>query len=172
MANEVNINVVSLGEPIGVANRKSRWVKLPMEEQELINVLNSIKLTEDSELRITDVEGPFEFGQYEDIIQSNRVLSKIIEEGIDLEYVATVLDFNCSTLIDFFDIYDKQQYEYYSNVNGLEEVAEIRVRNGYYGNVSDDIMQYVDMEQIATDMNCNGWMYYPKYRTAIFPIGG
>ena len=45
MANEVNIHVVSLGEPIGVANRKSRWVKLPMEEQELINVLNRLQLT-------------------------------------------------------------------------------------------------------------------------------
>lgn len=107
MADEIRVCISSIMDMGGLG--RDKWITLPEDEETLTKIVDGLKYNEDSTVIVVDYEGPFEFGQYEDIIQSNRVLSKIIEEGIDLEYVATVLDFNCSTLIDFFDIYDKQQ---------------------------------------------------------------
>jgi hypothetical protein len=167
---EIRIFVVSV--TAGIENwDRGRWITLPMPEDELFDVLSSIKLIEDSELRITDYESPCAFWEFEDLLECNSVLRRIIDEQIDINYVATLLDYNSTTLTGFFDIYEGQSYEYYTDINGITDVAESRISEGYYGEIPEGILQYIDTDAIVVDLEANGWVYYPKYRTAICPMG-
>lgn len=148
-----NLGKYNEGQLIG------KWVEMPIDEDELKEVLESIGINaEYEEFFITDYEAPFKIGEYDSIESINEkieayedALEKVCDEGA----LEALLDEGYS--LDEITEYD---YSIYYNVNDMSDIAYEYV-NGCYNVDKLPLGNYIDYEALGRDMGYDGnYIFY------------
>lgn len=165
--NEVKVWVGNLGK-YNEGNLVGRWIELPIDEDDLEKVLESIGIDNEEyeEIFIADYDLPFdsqELGEYTSIER----LNEIAERYEDLsEYEKEVFneissDFN---LDEAFDIVEDGDYMIYSDCDDMGDVAMQYVEEtGLLDNVPGDLVDYFDYQSYGRDMENNGYYIRSSY---------
>lgn len=165
--NEVKVWVGNLGK-YNEGNLVGRWIELPIDEDDLEKVLESIGIDNEEyeEIFIADYDIPFdakELGEYTSIER----LNEIAERYNDLEEYEKEVFNEISTdfkLDEAFDIVEDGDYMIYSNCDDMGDVAMQYVEEtGLLNNVPGDLVDYFDYQSYGRDMEINGYYIRSSY---------
>lgn len=142
---------------------KGEWITLPMEKEELEEVLNKISYDGRDELAIHDyeIEISHRIEEYDNIFNLNELAEKLEEIGDDNAFLA--LTEACDSLNDAIEYYESGSYAYYS-ATSREDLGYELVEMGCYGNIPESLENYIDYEAIGRDADYNG-AYITAYGT-------
>lgn len=165
--NEVKVWVGNLGK-YNEGNLVGRWIELPIDEDDLEKVLESIGIDNEEyeEIFIADYDIHFdskELGEYTSIER----LNEIAERYNDLEEYEKEVFNEISTdfkLDEAFDIVEDGDYMIYSNCDDMGDVAMQYVEEtGLLNNVPGDLVDYFDYQSYGRDMEINGYYIRSSY---------
>lgn len=165
--NEVKVWVGNLGK-YNEGNLVGRWIELPIDEDDLEKVLESIGIDNEDFfiLFIADYDIHFdskELGEYTSIER----LNEIAERYNDLEEYEKEVFNEISTdfkLDEAFDIVEDGDYMIYSNCDDMGDVAMQYVEEtGLLNNVPGDLVDYFDYQSYGRDMEINGYYIRSSY---------
>lgn len=127
-----------------------KWVEMPINEDELKEVLESIGIDKEyEEFFITDYEAPFKIGEYDSIETINEKIEAYedaLEKVGDEDALQALLDEDYN--LDEIDNYD---YCIYYNVNDMSDIAYDYVSGAY--NIDElKLGNYIDYELLGSDM--------------------
>lgn len=155
---EVRVFITNLGK-YNEGELVGKWVEMPIDEDELEEVLESIGINaEYEEYFITDYEAPFEIGEYDSIESINEKIEAYedaLEEVGDEDALQALLDEGYS--LDEIMGYD---YCIHYNVNDMSDIAYNYVNECY--NVDElPLGDYIDYEALGRDMGYEGtYIFY------------
>ena len=155
---EVKVFLTNLGK-YNEGQLIGKWVEMPIDEDELEEVLESIGINEEyEEFFITDYEAPFKIGEYDSIESINEKIEAYedaLESVCDEDALEALLDEGYS--LDEIVGYD---YCIHYNVNDMSDIAYDYVDSCYnvdkipFGN-------YIDYEALGRDMGFEGtYIFY------------
>ena len=149
-------------------NLVGEWVDLPMEEGELQKKIDSIlEKGGGEEIGIFDYEWKckyngvviplFEISEYENVWNLNELLTTIKElvdsEGEEvLVKIYALCDIGCTPE----EALDKLEDTYFYPDETLRDLAYAFVEEGVYGDIPDSILNYIDYDAIARDLEISG----------------
>lgn len=146
---EVKVFLTNLGK-YNEGQLIGKWVEMPIDEDELEEVLESIGINEEyEEFFITDYEAPFKIGEYDSIESINEKIEAYedaLESVCDEDALEALLDEGYS--LDEIVGYD---YCIHYNVNDMSDIAYNYVNECY--NVDEmPLGNYIDYEALGRDM--------------------
>ena len=132
-----------------------KWVDLPLTEEELDEELREV-LGDDEEYFITDYEAPFEIDEYENLRDLNSFADELhIKTEYDIERIIYLL----KNVVSNDWQYALEHYEdvvFYKDMT-LEDVARDLVEEGLFGDISDNIKNYIDFELLGNNLSTDGY---------------
>lgn len=155
---EVKIFLTNLGK-YNEGELVGKWVEMPIDEDELEEVLESIGIDEEyEEFFITDYEAPFKICEYDSIESINKKIEayeNALEEVYDEDALQALLDEGYS--LDEIAGYD---YRIHYDVNDMSDIAYNYVNECY--NVDElPLGNYIDYEALGRDMEIEGtYIFY------------
>ena len=155
---EVRIFITNLGK-YNEGELVGKWVEMPIDEDELEEVLESIGINaEYEEYFIADYEAPFKIGEYDSIESINEKIEAYeddLESVGDEDALEALLDEGYS--LDEITGYD---YCIHYNVNDMSDIAYEYVNECY--NVDEfPLGNYIDYESLGRDMGYEGtYIFY------------
>lgn len=160
MNNEVKVWVGNLGK-YNEGNLVGKWIELPIDEDDLEKVLESIGIDNEEyeEIFIADYDIPFdskELGEYTSIERLNEIAERYndLEEYEKEVFNEISADFK---LDEAFDIVEDGDYMIYSNCDDMTDVAyEYVEETGLLDDVPETVAQYFDYESFGRDMEIEG----------------
>ena len=137
-----------------------KWITLPCENihDELKEILKEGEIVAGSanheEYFITDSESPFEINEYSSLDKINE-LAELFEDLDETEIKKIkFLEWQGETTEQALE--HIEDVEIYENMD-LKEVAESFVDEGYYGEINESIINYIDFDSIARDLSYDGY---------------
>lgn len=162
MAAQLKVALTNLGK-YNEGELVYEWVILPAETEEIFEAFEEIGVkdgTEYEEYFISDYEtkiNGLEVGEYENIFKLNKLMKKIDElSKHEKEIFEAILEANSNDIEAAFDILDSGDFQYYGDIEGYVELAEMLVENGYLGEIPSHLEYYIDYDKIATDLMYSG----------------
>ena len=165
--NEVKVWVGNLGK-YNEGDLVGRWIELPIDEDDLEKVLESIGIDNEEyeEIFIADYDVPFnskDLGEYTPL----ETLNEIAERYEDFsEYEKEIFNEISSDfkLDEAFDIVKDGDYMIYSDCDDMGDVAMQYVEEtGLLDNVPSDLVDYFDYQSYGRDMEINGYYIRSSY---------
>ncbi len=125
------------------------WFNLPVTMETIRERLNMGENEE--EIAIYDYELPFEISEYESIYKLNRMY-KAYQDNI----AGTELEDALGELLDIYGsmeevIESKDEIIIHTGVSDVEGLLYQEVQNGFWGEVSDSLIKYIDFSDMARD---------------------
>lgn len=143
-----NLGKYNEGELVG------KWVEMPIDEDELKEVLESIGINEEyEEFFITDYEAPFKINEYDSIESINEKI-EAYEDALESICDEDALE---ALLAEGYDLDEVMGYEYciYYGVSDMSDIAYNYVNDCY--NVDEmPFGNYIDYEALGRDMGIEG----------------
>ena len=137
-----------------------KWIDLPCENihDELKEILkegeNTCKSPNHEEYFISDFEAPFEIHEYSSLDKIN----KLAEQFEDLDETELkkfkFLEWQGETINQALE--HVEDVELYENMN-MAEVAAHFIDEGMFGDIPDNLTNYIDYDSIARDLSCDGY---------------
>ena len=150
-----------------------KWLELPATDEEIEAAFKYILVadgTEYEEYFITDYETDIpglEIGEYTNILELNKKMEELSNlKDFEIEELQAILESQGGTLEDALEIHQKGNFIFYSGVNSFEELAEIFVDDGLFGEISENLKNYIDYEAIGRDLSYD----YTKTENGMFMI--
>ena len=149
-----NLGKYNEGELVG------KWVELPCENLgEVLKEIGVVDGTAYEEYAIhdyeSDIEG-LEIGEYDNIFSLNEIAEKLNELlGYDKKWLEAYLAASGEGLLTALEQFENYS-SFYEDMT-LKDVAEELVSNGYFGDIPDYIVNYIDYAAIARDLNCDSY---------------
>lgn len=149
-----NLGKYNEGELIG------EWVDLPITEEELDKVYERIGINGDyEEIFITDYETPFytTIDEWESITDLND-LAEALEslDEYDLEKLEAVIEAEGGDIRWWLDCNRLDNITYYPGYT-IEDVARELIEEGIMGNFPESLLNYIDYEAFARDLEFDGY---------------
>lgn len=132
------------------------WVELPVESFD--EVFDRIGRDEyfitDYECEISNIQ----IGEYDNIYKLNKLAERIGElEKYEKPILDAIIEASGADLEEALDILEDSDYIFYE-VDTLEELAEMFVEDGIFGNIPDYLLRYIDYEKIGRDLEHDGYV--------------
>lgn len=165
---------------LGAYNRgtlKGEWLDLPMDEEELKEAIKDILSSpyNDEEYFITDYEGPFEIGEFEDIYALNELAEELDGISEDEAIVSIIADeilgnnYDKQALINILrDSEYSVAYEVWNEQDLALKVDEELLPFDYSLVKNAGIDNYLDWEAIGRDMVLDGWVIKNGYAVKVY----
>ena len=165
--NEVKAWVGNLGK-YNEGDLVGRWIELPIDEDDLEKVLESIGIDNEEyeEIFIADYDVPFdskELGEYTSIERLNEIAERYDCLRNDEKEVFNEIsdDFK---LDEAFDIVENGDYMIYFNCDDMEDVAMQYIdETGLLDNVPGDLANYFDYKAYGREMEISGYYIRSSY---------
>lgn len=134
------------------------WIELPCNNETLESVINKFGK---NNYFISDFECEkfhTKIDMYVKLSELNDVVTQISEMNkYDLKIFIAILESHTEDLFDALDIWADENYDFF-NVDSLVELAEILTEHGYYGEIPEEALYYIDYKKLARDLNYNGYV--------------
>ena len=159
--NEVKVWVGNLGK-YNEGNLVGRWIELPIDEDDLEKVLESIGIDNEEyeEIFIADYDLPFdssEFGEYTSIERLNDIAERYDCLSDDEKEVFNEISDEFK-LDEAFDIIENEDYVIYYDCDNMGDVAEQYIDDiGLLSDVPSDLVGYFDYQSYGRDMEIEGY---------------
>lgn len=142
-----NLGKYNEGELVG------EWVDLPATEEELEEVFERIGINEEyEEWFITDYETDFglKIDEYENLEKLNELAERLDSlDNYDMRKLEAALEAFSNDVEEHLDNLD--DYDFYENMT-LEDLAYEFVDEGMFGDIPENIKNYIDYDAIARDL--------------------
>lgn len=142
-----NLGKYNEGELVG------EWVDLPATEEELEEVFERIGINEEyEEWFITDYETDFglKIDEYENLEKLNELAERLESlNEYDMRKLEAALEAFSNDVEEHLDNLD--DYDFYENMT-LEDLAYEFVDEGMFGDIPENIKNYIDYDAIARDL--------------------
>ena len=131
-----------------------KWVDLPLEESDLEKQIKEV-LGNDEEAFITDYESAFKIEEYESPYKLNEFVEQLDElDDCDQQKVFYLIDhIGC----DREEALEKHEDVTFYAGQTLEDVAEELIEDGCFGEIPENIRNYIDYEKLARDLGIDGY---------------
>lgn len=154
----LNIYIANLGK-YNEGELVGRWVKLPCYNlDEVLKQIGVIQGSPYEEYAIhdyeSDIEG-LEINEYIDIYELNELAEQLDNlTDYEKEHLEAYIEAYCANLAYALEHFEDTTF--YFDMT-LEEVAEEMVNDGYFGDIPNSIINYIDYAEIARDLRCDGY---------------
>lgn len=152
-------------------NEKEVKLSLPMEEEEIIEVLKNINVcNEEGEVIQEYIISTWNFGEYaseldcmdfenielENIFTVNEWAEELaeVDSERDLDVLQAIAEVNGGSIGEVLEIYNKDCYQFYAGMD-LTDVAEEIVNDCY--DLPDFALRYFDFESFGRDLGFDGY---------------
>lgn len=152
-------------------NEKEVKLSLPMEEEEIIEVLKNINVcNEEGEVIQEYIIPTWNFGEYaseldcmdfenielENIFTVNEWAEELaeVDSERDLDVLQAIAEVNGGSIGEVLEIYNKDCYQFYAGMD-LTDVAEEIVNDCY--DLPDFALRYFDFESFGRDLGFDGY---------------
>lgn len=133
------------------------WLTVPFDENELKEVFNKIGtkryFISDYECELFHIR----IREYENLKELNELCKTILDlsdyELKELQAVSEIYSVSLNELIEIFEASDFTLYD----VESMEELAEMFIFEGCFGEIPKAIENYIDYEKIARDLEIDGY---------------
>jgi antirestriction protein len=139
-----------------------QWLELPATDEEIVRAMWAIGMDgeEYEEYFIsdyeTDIEG-LEVGEYENLDELNSLVERYEDLGeYDQEAVQAIMEAEGYNFEESLDKVEQGYFTFYSG-QSLEDVAYEMVDEGLFGDIADNLKNYIDYEAIARDIRLDGY---------------
>lgn len=128
-----------------------KWLSVPISDEDWTQALSEVLCEDHEEWFITDYDLPFDIGEYESIDSINETAA--IYESLDsddlikLSYLVDDCGYKAKQALEMLD-----DVELYTDTT-LEELAEQFIADGLFGDVPENLINYIDYEKIARDLS-------------------
>ena len=140
-----------------------KWLELPATDVEIQSTLKEIGVDgeEYEEYFISDYETDIPgltIGEYENIDKLNE-LAKWYDylSEYDQDLLRAMIDAHDFDLDEAKEYIENGDYRFYPGVTSYEELAEIMVDEGLFGDVLANILPYLDYKKIGYELEIEGW---------------
>jgi len=135
------------------------WLSLPATDEEIEKAFEKIGVGDDTgyeEYFITDYETDipnFKINEYENLSQLNEQMEELSNlQECEKEEVEAIIEATGNSLEEAIKTQQSGDFTYYSEVHSIEELAEIFVDDGLYGDIPENLTNYIDYEAIGRDL--------------------
>ena len=156
-----NLGKYNEGELVG------EWVRLPMKSSDFAQALERIGIdnSQYEEYFISDVDcdisGVYEtIGEYSNIKEINFLALRMKElDTGELKKLEAMIDYEgCSSLASVINLtYSMDAYAIYEDVTNEREYGEMIAREGFLGEIPENLEPYLDHEAIGRDYILGGY---------------
>ncbi len=158
----IKIYVADLAE-YNNGNLVGKWITLPNDNlwSEVQEMLGS-----NEEWAIHDYEAPFSISEYADLDELNTIAEQYQELDVqEIKKINYLMDYQGETMAKALE--HQEDVHIYEQTTYLE-LAYDQVDEGLFGEVPDHLVNYLDYEMIARDLECdyvqiNNDLYYSQY---------
>ena len=160
--NEVKVWVGNLGK-YNEGDLVGRWIELPIDEDDLEKVLESIGIDNEEyeEIFIADYDVPFDskdLGEYTPLETLNEIAERYEDFSDDEKEVFNEISSETSSLDEAFAIVENGNYIIYADCNSMTDLAYRYVEDaGLLENIPANVSDYFDYEKYGREMNMYGW---------------
>ena len=157
----LNLYVANLAEYVK-GNLVGEWLELPLEEEELTEALNRISKNGQDELAIHDYEADFNIKEYDSITLLNELAWRVhdLEDWEGIALIAGIDYFGNSNIAYFqeaLDAIEAGNFTYWCDIQDYSDLGLAVVDAGFYGEVPQDLIDYIDYEAIGKDYDSNSY---------------
>ena len=157
MDRRMQIYLTNRGEYFQNGVLMGTWVKLPIPEEELESVLESIGV-EGHNYFITDYETllpNLHIGEYASLAELNELAEQI--EGLadhDYEKLAAVLECESSmSIVEILEVIDAlDDFDLLPDITTEEELGDYYLEDIFYG-INDAVLRYIDTQRLGRDIH-------------------
>lgn len=135
------------------------WLELPATDEEIQKAFDEIGVAEGTEYEeyfITDYETDIEglkVGEYENLSNLNETMDDLSRlQDYEIEEVEAIMEAQGVSLEKALEIQQEGDFIYYSGVESFEDLAEMFVSEGCFGEIPENLQYYIDYEKIGRDL--------------------
>lgn len=135
------------------------WLDLPATDEEIDQAFKDIGVADNTafeEYFISDYETNIiglKIGEYDNILELNEKIEQVSYlQDYELEEVEAIIEATGYDIEESMDIHGKGNFIYYSGVKSFEELAEMFASEGYFGNIPENLENYIDYEAMGRDL--------------------
>jgi antirestriction protein len=144
-----------------------KWISLPVDEEEFRAALKEIEIDgeEYEEFFIADYEEflGYQVGEYENFETLNNLAEEIISlKEYEIEALEAIIESESNDLENALEILQSGDYQFYPNLETLEELAEIMIDEGFFGDIPENLVNYIDYEKLGRDLSYDGYVLTSK----------
>lgn len=139
-----------------------QWVDLPMDEDELTEIIENVKREADcEEVMISDFEGDWNISEYDNIFDLNEKAELLDDlSEYERELVQTIIHEHGDSLEEAVDRVQEGNYRIYSNCYSMSDVArEYLEEVGDLDLIPEFLRDYFDFEAYGEMLDNNGYFY-------------
>ena len=129
-------------------------IELPIDPTDLQDEINSV-LGTDEEFAIHDYEAPFSIEEYSDLHQLNQI-AEIDESGLDRFTYLVGEGYDWDYALEHY-----ADVTFYQGAD-LRAVAEEMLDEGCFGEISETIRVFIDIDQVAHALGIDGYVETDK----------
>lgn len=162
-----NLGKYNEGELVG------KWIDLPFTDEELEQLYIDIKVAhhdengefvygleengsvyEETAIHDYETDLDYKIGEYEDIEELNSLIEELEAlEDYELDEIAAYMEACSNDIHEAMEAQSNGQIVLYSGIDSYTELAEHFVDEGLYGEIPDNLVNYIDYEAIGRDLS-------------------
>lgn len=137
-----------------------KWLDLPATDEEMKKAFDEIGVAEGTEYEEyfitdyeTDIDG-LEVGEYENLWKLNDKMDDLSSlQDYEIEEIKAIMEAQGASLEEALEVQREGNFAYYSGVDSYEELAEMFVDEGNYGEIPENLKYYIDFSAIGRDLS-------------------
>lgn len=152
----IKVAVTNLHAYLG-GNLVFEWLDVPFDENELKDVFHRIG---SNQYFISDYESEslnIKIEEHVDLNDLNDLCEQVFElSGYELRELKAILEVHSISLDEGLEMLNEGDFIFY-DVESMEELAQMLVDEGCFGEIPNTIENYIDYEKIARDLEFDGY---------------
>lgn len=150
----IRIYVANLGN-YNRGELRGCWINLPKDKEVLQKIVNDEEITiHDYETDIRELK----IKEYDDIFELNELAEKLEElEDYEKDLLEAIIECHTSHLEEALDILEKGDYSYFTGIHSKEDLGYQCVKEGLFGEIPDNLINYIDYEKLGRDLTIDGY---------------
>ncbi|MCY9738193.1 antirestriction protein ArdA [Paenibacillus alvei] len=152
---EIRIYIADL-EAYNNGELSGEWVTLPMDSDELEEVINKHTRNGQHDYAIHDYEAPFKISEYQNLQKLNETMEEIQACNVDEDVMKAIIE-TMSTLEEAIQIANDGDYMVFWDCDDMGDVAANYLEESdIFDSMPDNLRGYFDYEKYGRDMEIEG----------------
>ena len=148
-----------------------KWTQLPMDNESLKQYINDIlQKGGGTEVFITDSTSNFHIGEYTDVIKLNNILTEVVNEKRESEFIA-IMECLTTDFIEGFEILENGDYQIEWECDSLDDAARNLAEEFNHvegiGSIPKHLIEYLNYDALGNHLMCSGWKHSGLTKAAI-----